>query len=579
MSRNQKLTLLNHSSRRHLLIIGLATASLLASKPALAQYNWVNTSNQSGNWNTAARWTGGAAGTFPNAIDATATLTQPLSTAPSGVYNVQISSTAGQAITIGGLTVNNSSASTGNLRIGGNGDGTITFQSSSGPAFYTENAYPSEPTSGVFTTNIFAPVTFASDTVITQNHALNDNGGTAFTSNANSAGGVTAALGITVTKAGAGNVEFDVAPTAPATGFQGALVINAGAVRDTVDAFQNASSITVNSGGQYQLGANLANWNLAPGAVLNLNGSGKASGVNTQGALRENNSTAVTNFNAPINLQSTASVDVTGTAQLTFTQAVSGVGGLTKTDPGTLILGGTAANTYGGTTHVSGGTLVLDKPDGTTAIPGDISVQAASNTIQGVLQLGANNQIADSANVTLNQSTGTGTPNGLFALNGFHDTIGSLSSTGGAGIVQNGAAAGSSTLTIDAALSSSNFTGLIQDGGAASLALSLLGTQGLTLTGASTYSGGTTVSGGSLIVNNATGSATGSGAVALSAASTLAGSGFIAGSVNFAASTLAPSNGLSTPQTLTLGGATFDAVSTASYQLGAPAQQGAASMT
>ena len=182
----------------------------------------MNTTAQSGNWNASARWTGGLAGTFPNAIDATATLTQPLSTAPSGVYNVQISGTPGQAITIGGLTVNNSSASTGNLRIGGNGDGTITFQSSSGPAFYTENAYPSEPTSGVFTTNIFARVTFASDTVITQNHALNDNGGTAFTSNANSGGGVTAAPGITVTKAGAGNVEFDVAPTAPATGFQGA---------------------------------------------------------------------------------------------------------------------------------------------------------------------------------------------------------------------------------------------------------------------------------------------------------------------------------------------------------------------
>ena len=194
--------------------------------------------------------------------------------------------------------------------------------------------------------------------------------------------------------------------------------------------------------------------------------------------MRENNSTAVTNFNAPVNLQSTSTVDVTGTAQLTFTQAVSGVGGLTKTDPGTLILGGTAADTYGGITRVSGGILVLDKPDGTAAIPGDISIQATTNTIQGVLQLGANNQIADSSNVTLNQSTGTGTPNGLFALNGFHDTIGSLSSSGGAGIVQNGSAASNSTLAINAALSPSNFTGLIQDGGAASLAL-LVGRSGI----------------------------------------------------------------------------------------------------
>ena len=284
---------------------------------------------------------------------------------------------------------------TANLRIGANGNGTLTFQASSGTAFYTENAGSGTENTSAGITDIFAPVTFASDTVITQNHALNSNNGTTFDGNANSPGGITAAPGITVTKQGGGNVSFTVAPTAPATGFQGNLVINGGAVRDTTDVFQNAASVTVNSGGQYQIAsATIANWNLGPGAVLNLNGTGKGSGASSGGALRANNATGVANFNNPVNLQTDSTISVQGTGSLTFTQTVSGAGGLSKTDTGTLVLAGTSANTYGGTTTVQGGTLVLAKPDGVAAVPGNITVQNPTGTNQGVLQLGANNQTA-----------------------------------------------------------------------------------------------------------------------------------------------------------------------------------------
>jgi fibronectin-binding autotransporter adhesin len=365
-----------------------------AAKNASAQYSWVNTSNQTGNWNATARWTGGPAGTFPNAADATATFNLPLSTAPSGNYNVQLSNTAGQSITVGGITVNNYAGTndTANLRFGANGNGTLTFQTSTGSAFYTENAAPDTENTAAGTTNIFAPVTFLSNTVITQNHALNANGGTSFTSNANSAGGTTAAPGITVTKEGLGNVEFNIAPSGPGTGFQGAVIVDKGGVRDTANVFQNASGITVNSGGQYQLGSGtIANWNLATGAVLTLNGPGKdPSTASFDGALRFQNNAATANFNNPVQLASTSNIYVTANlaptppnpvtfGHLTLTQTVSGPGGLAKDGPGVLEL--TQANTYGGSglgTVVNTGTLLANNTTGSATGSGPVTVNAAA---------------------------------------------------------------------------------------------------------------------------------------------------------------------------------------------------------
>ncbi len=118
----QKLIMSNHATRISVrqaklltFVFGaLVAANVDAPQLAHAQYSWVNTTTQSGNWNVPGRWTGGTAGTFPNAVDATATFNLPLSSAPSGVYNVQISSTPGQAITVGGITVNNSARVDGN---------------------------------------------------------------------------------------------------------------------------------------------------------------------------------------------------------------------------------------------------------------------------------------------------------------------------------------------------------------------------------------------------------------------------------------------------------------------------------
>jgi autotransporter-associated beta strand protein len=364
---------------------------MFSAATAHAQYIYAPTTGQSGNWNDSKRWTGGSDGTFPNAVDATATFSLPASTAPTGNYNVQLSNTAGQSITVGAITVNNSAATTGSLRFGANGNGTLTFQSSSGPATYTENA--ATPTDSTFNSTIFAPVTFASDTVITQNHNLLNNGGTTFNSSNNSPGGITAASNITLKKEGLGNVEFNVAPTAPATGFEGSLVVNAGAVRITSNVFANAASVKVNNGGQFQLGSStLTNWSLAPGAVLTLNGTGKdASTVNPVGALRYQNGAGTASFDNAVTLESDSTIFVNANlaptppnpityGKLTLSQVVSGAGGLVKDGFGVLVL--SQANTYEGNTTVTNGTLLVTNTTGSATGAGSVTV-GATGTLGG----------------------------------------------------------------------------------------------------------------------------------------------------------------------------------------------------
>lgn len=375
-------------SRRALLaVIGLG---LLAPAASRAQYIYTPTGNQNGNWNVAARWTGGPSGTFPNAIDATATFNLPASTAPSGNYNVQLSNTAGQNITVGAITVNNSASATGSLRFGANGNGTLTFQTSAGPATYTENA--ASPTDSTFNSVIFAPVTFASDTVITQNHNLTNNSGTQFSSSGNSPGGVTAASNITLTKEGQGNVEFGVAPTAPGAGFQGSVIVNNGAVRQTDNVFANAAAVTVNNGGQFQLGSStITNWALGTGAILTLNGSGKAAGsAAPEGALRFQNNAATASFDSAVQLATTSSVFVNANlaptppnpvtyGHLTLSQSVSGQGGLVKDGPGILTL--SQGNTYGsdGTiTEVKAGTLLVENATGSATGANGVQIDAGA---------------------------------------------------------------------------------------------------------------------------------------------------------------------------------------------------------
>ena len=152
----------------------------------------------------------------------------------------------------------------------------------------------------------------------------------------------------------------------------------------------------------------------------------------------------------------TGSVTLTGGDLLigsgTFSGVISGANGIGKVGTGTLLLSG--ANTYTGTTTVSGGTL----------------------EIQG----GA--AIADTGSVVVN------TPGTFLVSN--TETIGDLAGTGSVVLTQG--------LTTGGNNNSTTFSGVISGPGS----LTKDGTGTFTLTGANTYSGGTTVNTGTLEGNS-----------------------------------------------------------------------------
>lgn len=73
-----------------------------------------------------------------------------------------------------------------------------------------------------------------------------------------------------------------------------------------------------------------------------------------------------------INVSGNSFIHVDNT--LNASGVVSGSGSLTKTGAGTLAFNGSAANTYAGDTFVNLGTLALQRPAGTTAIPHNVTV-------------------------------------------------------------------------------------------------------------------------------------------------------------------------------------------------------------
>ena len=127
----------------------------------------------------------------------------------------------------------------------------------------------------------------------------------------------------------------------------------------------------------------------------------------------------------------TATLTVNNAAANTFAgvlqDGAAGTLALTKTGSGTLTLSGSTANTYTGLTTVSAGTLHLAKSSG-NAVGGDLTISGGAK-----VSFEANNQIADSAAVTMSGSgsvfNGTGINSAQFNIT---ETIGSLTVTGGA---------------------------------------------------------------------------------------------------------------------------------------------------
>jgi autotransporter-associated beta strand protein len=123
--------------------------------------------------------------------------------------------------------------------------------------------------------------------------------------------------------------------------------------------------------------------------------------------------------------------------------AITGTGGVTKVGQGTLIYAGTASNTYAGVTHVSAGTLSLQKTNPAIAVPSTLIV---GNGVGALLPTTAtvfiayNDQIADTAPIVINRD-------GFLNFGTSKDKVGNLIFNGGK--INVGAISGAIQLTGD----------------------------------------------------------------------------------------------------------------------------------
>src|SRR5262249_17806350 len=130
------------------------------------------------------------------------------------------------------------------------------------------------------------------------------------------------------------------------------------------------------------------------GATPELSGGGAMSGPLVPGGKRRD-LRRTNKFTGGVNMNdgNTIVLIETNTA-LTLSNALSGIGGLTKNGPGVLTVAGTNANTYAAGTIVNEGVLLLNKAPGTNALPGAVTIgDGVGGASADVVRLLADDQI------------------------------------------------------------------------------------------------------------------------------------------------------------------------------------------
>ena len=260
------------------------------------------------------------------------------------------------------------------------------------------------------------------------------------------------------------------------------------------------------NGGGFAAGSGALTVNIGGGADLTW---GSTVGTHLVGTLKLSSKTATntTTFQNAINLDGatrTINVDDNSASSADYavlSGSISGSGNLIKTGVGRLVINGSSANTYSGTTTIKGGTVELNKTTG-PAIPGNLILDGGESCF--VKLVGAN-QLPSTASLTwINAKT----PNYQeIELLGHNQTVTGISDTGGRGVIENTwneSGYGNCTLTVNNS-ANCTFNGYLRDTayGSGTLALAKSGAGTLTLSGSNiSYTGGTTISGGKLVLND-----------------------------------------------------------------------------
>jgi len=294
----------------------------------------------------------------------------------------------------------------------------------------------------------------------------------------------------------------------------GSVFVNTGVVQASHTNALGTGATTVSGGATLELSGGISPTNSVSiagsgvggnGAIRNVSGTNTLSGTITAVAAARLTADTGTTLNLTGNLTG-ANVNTTfaGAGNINVAQISTGTGRVNISSTATVTFNGATANTYTGLTTVNSGTLSLGKTAGTNAIStGGLLINVGS------VSLAANQQIADSATVTLANS-------GTFNVNGFTETIGQLNSTSATATT----ALGAGSLTIAGPNNTnSNYTGVLT--GTAGSSLNVAGTGKVYLSGdGSGFAGAVNVTNGTL---NASGSNTvlGTGTVNVSAVGNL----------------------------------------------------------
>ena len=266
---------------------------------------------------------------------------------------------------------------------------------------------------------------------------------------------------------------------------------------------QRPSTITVGSGvvvGTLDISNSTNSYNITGTNTLTMDNNTPGA---PQGSCAQILSAGTHTISVPLALNSSLFVNVSS-GSLTMSSVIAngtanGIttnSSFTKTGSGTLTISGASSNTYTGTSYFTGGYTYLAKTGGALAVPGDFAIIDGSGT--AYVYLNGNNEISTTANF----SSLTPAYYGYFYLNGYSQTLASITSDTYCYIYNGGAA--NSTLTVNNNVNCT-FNGRLTTGGTGTGTLGLVkgGSGTLVLTSSSSnYTGGTTVNGGVLQIGD-----------------------------------------------------------------------------